>query len=41
MSFLEDLVFVPDVRVPIRDAFKMSYLQSTIIDTDLEVQSKR
>jgi len=26
MSFLEDLVYVNDVRVPIRDAFKMSYL---------------
>jgi len=26
MSFLEDLVYVQDVRIPIRDAFKLSYL---------------
>lgn len=37
MSFLEDLVYVSDVREPIREAFKMSYLQRTIIETDSEV----
>ena len=29
-SFLEEVAQVDDVRVPIRDSFKLSYLQSTI-----------
>jgi len=29
-SFLEELAAVEDVRVTIRDSFKLSYLQSTI-----------
>lgn len=29
-SFLEELASVPDVKKPIADAFRLSYLQSTI-----------
>ena len=32
LSFLEEIVTVKDVRVKIKDTFKLSYLQSTVLN---------